>query len=113
MNISDSDATVKDGDRAYLTSMTVTIGNPSAGDALSAVVTGTNIDVQGIGSTQLTFNAKPPLNTDELVNWQTVLRTVQYFNTVGGPARFAVFIQFDYTDGFAAAGTTRETTSLS
>ena len=51
VNLTDTDATVKDGQRTYLTQMTVTIGNPSAGDALSAVVTGTNIDVQGIGST--------------------------------------------------------------
>jgi hypothetical protein len=110
VNVSDSDATVKDGQRAYLTSMTVTIGNPSAGDALSAVVTGTNIDVQGIGSTQLLFNAKPPLNTDELVNWQTVLRTIQYFNTLGGPGIQQVFIEFDYTDGFGGIGVMRETT---
>ncbi len=110
VNLTTNDATVKDGDRAYLTSMTVNIGNPHAGDGLSAIVTGTNIDVQGIGSTQLVFNAKPPLNTDELVNWQTVLRSVQYFNTLGGPGVGQVFIDFDYTDSFAAVGTTRTTT---
>ena len=56
------------------------------------------------------FNAKPPVNTDELVNWQTVLRTVQYFNTLSGPGVPQVFIDFDYTDGFRHVGTTRETT---
>jgi hypothetical protein len=110
VNLSTIDATVKDGDRNYLTAMTAVISNPSAGDALSAVVTGTNIDVQGIGSTQLLFNAKPPLNVDELVNWQTVLRTIQYFNTLGGPAGSQVFVNFTYTDGFSPAGALRTTT---
>ena len=110
INISDGDATVKDGQRPYLTGMTVTIGNPHAGDALSAVVSGTNIDIAGVGSTQLLFNAKSPLNTDDLVNWQTVLRTVQYFNALGGPGVGQVFIDFDYFDGFQTHGTIRTTT---
>ncbi len=73
-----ANATVTD-DGANLASMTVTLTSPHTGDVLAANTTGTSI-TQGFAGGVLTLSG-----VDTLADYQTVLRTVTYNNTTGGP----------------------------
>ena len=73
-----ANATVTDNGTT-LASMTVTLTGPHTGDVLAANTTGTSI-TQGFANGTLTLSG-----VDTLADYQTVLRTVTYNNTSGGP----------------------------
>ena len=75
-----ANATITDDTQvANLASLTVTLNSPATGDVLASVTTGTNITATFSGGTlSLT-------GSDSIANYQTVLRSVTYDNTAGGP----------------------------
>ena len=81
-------ATVFELDGSNVSSMTATIVNPLAGDALSATP---------IGAISVSYNSASRVLTmsgsDSAANYQAVLRTVKY-NTSGGPSVATVTVNF-------------------
>jgi hypothetical protein len=93
INITDSDATVTDPDDTMIASMTATIvSGVHANNVLSADTTGTSINAS-YGSGTLTLSG-----ADTLANYQTVLRTIEYDNTAGGPGAGSVTVNIQATD---------------
>ena len=66
---------------ANLASMTATLTTLHTGDVLSANTSGTSISASyDSGTGVLTLS-----NADSVANYQTVLRSIKYHNTAGGP----------------------------
>ena len=97
--VADADASLSDVDSATLRSLSVTIANllDGAAEDLSAVTGGTSISASydsGTGVLTLT-------GVDTVANYQQVLRTITYDNTLQDPdatARMITFVAFDGTD---------------
>ena len=75
-----ANATVTD-DGTTLASMTVTLTSPHTGDVLAANTSGTSI-TQSYSAGTLTLSG-----VDTLADYQTVLRTITYNNTIGRSGR--------------------------
>ena len=80
VNIADATATVTD-DGGTLASIKVVLNSPHTGDVLAATTTGSI--TQSFVNNTLTLSG-----TDSVANYQTVLRSVTYNNTAGGPGRY-------------------------
>ena len=100
---------VADAEAANLQAMTVTIANPQAGDVLSATASG-GVSVSAYNATtgQLVLSGNAPLT-----NYQTVLGTVQYNNTSGGPGVSVVTVTVTDTDGVLTSNTATATVNIS
>ena len=83
---------------ANLTSMTVTLSSPQAGDVLSVPllpVAGLNITATGgTGGTPLTLSG-----SDTVLHYQQELRYISYNNTSGGPGVSSVLATVTASDG--------------
>ena len=100
---------VADAEAANLQSMTVTIANPQAGDVLSATASG-GVSVSAYNATtgQLVLSGNAPLS-----DYQSVLGTVQYNNTSGGPGVSVVTVTVTDTDGLLTSNTATATVNIS
>ncbi len=94
--IADPVATVSDVDSATLASLTVTISNvqDGAAEVLSADATGTSVAVAGNGTGTLTLSAGA-----DLAEYQQVLRTITYENTLANPTLGVRTIEVVADDG--------------
>ena len=86
-------AIISDAESAHLTSMTISLANPQPGDLLNANTAGTNI-AQSFNNGVLSLTG-----SDLVANYQTVLRSVTYNNTQGGPGTTSVSITVTANDG--------------
>ena len=73
--------------------MTISLANPQPGDLLNANTAGTNI-AQSFNNGVLSLTG-----SDLVANYQTVLRSVTYDNTEGGPGTTSVSITVTANDG--------------
>ncbi len=92
-------ASIADGTAADLVSLTVTLTSPHAGDVLAAYTSGTNVSAS--------FNAGAGVlvlsGTDSVANYQQVLASVTYNNTLGGPGVGSETISVVADDGFSSS----------
>ena len=93
VNLTTADATVTDADTPNLSQLTVALSTVHAGDTLTANTTGTSITAT-FGSGTLTLSG-----SDTQAHYTTVLRTIQYNNTSGGPGVATVTAKFVASDG--------------
>ncbi|WP_158222671.1 DUF4347 domain-containing protein [Rhodopirellula sp. MGV] len=103
-----SDALVSDVDNSTLSSITVTITNPSDGalETLAADTTGTSISANYAAGV-LTLSG-----TDSVANYQQVLRTVRYNNTSSTPTTTNRLVTFVANDGTADSGAVTSTIQI-
>ncbi len=94
-------ASVIDGSSSNVTQMTATIVPFNANNLLSANTAGTSISASYNGDTGLLTLS----GTDSTAHYQTVLRTVTYNNTGGGPGVALVTVNFVGTDGVNSSAT--------
>jgi hypothetical protein len=109
VNIANS-GTVTDADDTTLASMTASLGVVHTGDVLAATATG-NITVNyDSGTGVLTLSG-----VDTLANYQTVLNSITYDNTNGGPgvgSKTVTVVANDGAGGLSAAAVSTITISL-
>ena len=103
--ISDPTATVTDADGGNLTSIKITLNSPHTGDVLAATTTG-SITQSFINNT-LTLSG-----SDSIANYQTVLRSVNYNNTLGGQGVDVETAQVVVNDGTVDGNTAVATINM-
>jgi hypothetical protein len=99
----DAGATVSNSDGQGLASATITITNPAAGDALSAITTGTSITA--------TFNTGTLVlsGADTLAHYQTVLDSVKFSSTGAVGSRT---LDWTVSDGVSTSPTSTTTVNV-
>ncbi len=94
-----ANASIADGTAADLVSLTVTLTSPHTGDVLAANTSGTNVSAS--------FNAASGVlilsGTDAVGNYQHVLASVTYDNTLGGPGVGSETVSVLADDGFSSS----------
>ena len=99
--------TLVDGKAANLTSATATIVGVHAGDVLSATASGGITVSYDAGNHVLNMTG-----SSTLANYQTVLRTVKYNNTSGGPGVGVITVNFNSVDTLGNASAATSTTQI-
>jgi hypothetical protein len=99
--------TVVDGKAANLSSVTATIVGVHAGDLLSATASG-GITV----SYDVTNQVLNMTGSDTLANYQTVLRSVKYDNSSGGPGTSPITVNFLATNTLAHTSAATSTVQI-
>ncbi len=97
-------ANLTDDDSTDLSSVTVALASPHAGDTLTADTTGTSITATFLSNT-LTLSG-----ADTVADYQQVLRTIQYNNTSPPLGVNTVTLNFSATDAASNVSTTQTTT---
>ena len=101
-------ASITDGQSATLSSLSVTLASPQAGDVLTATAGG--------GVTVTPYNPTTGVlllsGTASLAAYQTVLASVQYNNTSGGPGVASETINVVANDGISNSNTAVSTISI-
>ena len=100
---------ITDAQSATLSSLTITIENPQAGDVLTATASG--------GVTVTPYNAATGVlqlrGAASLAAYETVLASVLYNNTSGGPSVASETIDVVANDGISNSSTTQATIAIS
>ena len=102
----DPTATMTDIDSANFASLTVAIAGTHVGDTLTANTSGTSITASYANGT-LSLSG-----SDTIAHYQTVLRTIKYQNTAGGPGADMVTLNFTANDGTQNSNTAVATIDL-
>ena len=99
-------ALLADSDSATLVSLAATIVGPQPGDVLSASVAGTNI-TSSFSSGVLSLSG-----ADTVADYQQVLRTIEYDNSLGNPNTNAVTVNLVANDGLFNSNTAVTTVTI-
>jgi hypothetical protein len=99
--------TLVDGKAANLTSATATIVGVHTGDVLSATAAGGIVVSYDAGNHVLNMTG-----SSSLANYQSVLRSVKYDNTSGGPGVGVITVNFSAVDTNAAVSNATSTTQI-
>ena len=106
--VAGANASVFDGERINVASLTVSVSAAHTGDALTGPVTGGGITVSGSGTGTLILSGSA-----SAAAYQTDLALVQYNNTAGGPGVSSVTVNVVGNDGTLAGNTASTTIAIS